>query len=211
MNLMKTMLKSLLFCLLLSSAAEAAEDFAQQVLAETNLARTKPHQYAENLRKLRRMYEGKGYWEPGSGAMVITNEGVTAVDEAIAFLGKQAPVSSLTWSPGLAQAAEDLVRDEGRSGEIGHKGSSSGDMKERIDKHGTWSKRIGENIAYGPSTPRMMVMELIIDDGVSGRGHRKNIFASSYSVAGVACGPHSRYRNMCVIDFAGGYHSKEKK
>jgi hypothetical protein len=205
----KTILMAILFSLLISAGAQAAEGFAEQVLAETNLARTQPHQYAENLRKLRRRYEGKAYLEPGTGAMIITDEGVPAVDEAIAFLAKQKALPPLGWSRGLAEAASDLVRDEGGSGEVGHTGRSSGDMRERIERHGTWRRRIGENIAYGPSTPRMTVMELIIDDGVSGRGHRMNIFNGGFSVAGVACGAHSRYRKMCVIDFAGGF--KEKK
>ena len=31
----------------------------------------------------------------------------------------------------------------------------------------------------------------------------RNIFASGYKLAGVACGPHRAYGVMCVIDFAG--------
>jgi hypothetical protein len=209
MKFLKSLLKAMLLSLLISTAAEAADSFAQQVLAETNLARTQPQQYAENLKKLRRMYEGKAYMEPATGAIVLTNEGVPAVDEAIAFLRKQKPLSPLTWSKGLAEAADDLVSDQGKSGQTGHDGRSSGGMQQRIEKHGTWSRRIGENIAYGPSTAKMMVMELIIDDGVSDRGHRKNIFSSGYKVAGVACGAHTRYRKMCVIDFAGGFKDKK--
>jgi len=50
-----------------------------------------------------------------------------------------------------------------------------------------------------------MVMQLIIDDGVKGRGHRKNIFAKGFATAGVACGTHPRFDTMCVIDFSGGF------
>jgi uncharacterized protein YkwD len=47
-----------------------------------------------------------------------------------------------------------------------------------------------------------VVMNLIIDDGVPDRGHRKNIFSRAFATAGAACGPHSRFGNVCVIDFA---------
>ena len=62
--------------------------------------------------------------------------------------------------------------------------------------------KIGENICYGPGEARLVVMDLIIDDGVANRGHRKNIFSRAFDTAGAACGPHPRFGNVCVIDFA---------
>ncbi len=61
---------------------------------------------------------------------------------------------------------------------------------------------IGESIYYGPGSARFVVMELIIDDGVADRGHRKSLFNPAFRAAGVACGPHPRFRSMCAIDFA---------
>ena len=201
-------------CVVLFLAADLAvaapSSLAQQFLVETNLARTDPRRYAGYLRDLRRHYQGKIYSLPGSDAMVMTSEGVAALDEAVSFLSRQAPLSPFAWSRGLDEAAADLARDEGQTGQIGHAGSRSGDMQERIERHGTWTRRIAENIGYGPDTARLMVMELIIDDGVAGRGHRKNIFSRGFAVVGVACGPHSVYRIMCVMDFAGGFQSSGK-
>jgi len=48
-------------------------------------------------------------------------------------------------------------------------------------------------------------MALIIDDGVRGRGHRRNIFNRNYNTAGAAYRPHARYGSVCSIDFASGY------
>lgn len=81
-------------------------------------------------------------------------------------------------------------------------------MQERIERHGSWQGRIGENIAYGPNDSRSMVMQLIIDDGVPGRGHRKNQFNTVFGVAGIACGPHPHFGGMCVIDFADKFKSE---
>ena len=75
-------------------------------------------------------------------------------------------------------------------------------MRERIHRHGKWNRESGENIGYGPKEARDMVMQLIVDDGVPDRGHRKNIFSTVFHTAGVACGPHPVFGNMCVIDFA---------
>jgi uncharacterized protein YkwD len=187
-------------CVLLALAAPAAaldQDLASRVLAEVNLARTAPRSYADLLREFRGRFRGKYYVLPGSDTRVQTKEGVTAVDEAIRFLSRQRPLPPLTWSDGLAAAAAELAKEQGESGAIGH-----GSMRERIDRHGKWNRQIGENIGYGPTEARNMVMQLIIDDGVPDRGHRKNTFNTVFRTAGVACGPHPGFGSMCVMDFA---------
>ncbi|UFS71990.1 CAP domain-containing protein [Geomonas sp. RF6] len=196
------LLRRVALLLALVSAAHAADDLSQQVLAEMNLARTAPARYAEYLKELRRNYQGKILRMPNSSVMIMTTEGGAAVDEAIRELAHKKPVKPLKWSAGLAEAANDLLREQGRSGAVGHDGARSGGMQERIERHGTWNGRIAENIGYGPRTARLMVMQLIIDDGVRDRGHRKNIFDPVVKLAGVACGAHPEYGTMCVTDFA---------
>jgi uncharacterized protein YkwD len=198
----------LTICILLVLAAPATaldQDLARQVLEEVNLARSAPRAYAGHLRELRALFNGKYYLLPGSTTRMQTNEGARAVDEAIKMLSRQRPVAPLSWSDGLAAAAAELAEEQGRSGGTGHTGSQSRGMQERIDRHGTWLRSIAENIGYGPTDARNMVMQLIIDDGVPSRGHRKNTFSAAFDTAGVACGPHPRFGSMCVIDFAGGF------
>ena len=189
------------------AAPEAALDEAlpRQVLAEINMARTAPRNYAGFLREFRSRFQGKSYFLPGSRVRVQTSEGVAAVDEAIKYLSRQKPLPALSWSAGLAAAAGELASEQGSSGATGHTGVQSRGMRERVERQGKWEGRIGENIAYGPEDARGMVMQLIIDDGVPDRGHRKNHFGPSYGAAGVACGSHPRFGNMCVIDFAGRF------
>ena len=74
-----------------------------------------------------------------------------------------------------------------------------------MNRYGTWSAAWGENIAYGKTNARDIVLALIIDDGLPSRKHRKNIFNPKFNYAGAACGRHALYRSVCSIDFAGGY------
>jgi len=76
---------------------------------------------------------------------------------------------------------------------------------DRVNRRGRWKGRVGENISYGHRDARAIVTQLIIDDGVKDRGHRKNIFDSAYRVVGIATGRHTKYGAMCVMDFAGGF------
>jgi uncharacterized protein YkwD len=195
-------------CVLLALASPAASldnALGMKVLAEINLARTDPRAYAGFLREFRRQFRGKYYVLPGSAVRIQTGEGVAAVDEAIRFLSRSKPLPPLTWSEGLAEAAAELAEEQGGSGATGHTDRQSHGVRERIERHGKWERRIGENIGYGPTGPRNMVMQLIIDDRVPDRGHRINTFSRDFTTAGVACGPHPRFGSMCVVDFAGGF------
>jgi len=198
---------SILGLLLLLAAPAIALDktLAGEVLTEINLARGNPRVYAGFLREFRSHFQGNSYTLPGSRVHMLTSEGVAAVDEAIRFLSRQKALPALTWSEGLSAAAAELAGEQAETGATGHGDVGNNGMRERIERQGTWKRNIAENIAYGPADARSMVMQLIIDDGVSGRGHRKNQFNPVFGTAGVACGHHPRFGNMCVIDFAGGF------
>ena len=187
------------------------EDPARLILVEINLARTNPLLFAGFLREFRMHFQGKTFRLPGTFTQLETSEGVTAVDEAIEFLCRQKPLPPLVWSSGLAAAAAELTRVQGDSGAIGHGGILSSGMRKRIERHGIWEGQIGEIIVYDPIDPRAMVLRMIIDDGVPGRGHRKNHFNPAFGTAGVACGPHPRFDGMCVIDLSGRFRDKIHK
>jgi len=189
-------------CLTLFSGHGIAADLARAVLDELNAARTAPCAYAAHLRTYRAHITGKYYIPPGSRVRYTLNEGAAAVDEAIRFLERQKPLPALGWSDGLAEAARELNREQAKSGFIGH-GSGGSALQPRLERHGRWQRTIGENISYGPDEARAVVMQLIIDDGVPDRGHRNNIFAPDFGMAGIACGPHPVRETSCVIEFAG--------
>lgn len=191
-----------------AKALAPATVIEEAILAELNLARTRPGEYADVLREYRSHIRGKLLERPGE-IPVALREGVKAVDEAIAFLERREPVAPLSLSVGLSQAAADHARDQGRTGRTGHDGSDRSTMTSRAERYGSWRKTIGENVAYGAASARDVVIQLIVDDGVASRGHRANIFNPGFLVVGLAFGDHPAYRSVCVQDFACGFEDKE--
>jgi uncharacterized protein YkwD len=182
----------------------------RQVIAEMSLARTQPKRFAALLRQLRGHYEGNLIREPGRLDR-RTQEGVRALDQAIAFLESAAPVGPLAWNEGLFLAARDHAWDQSRTAATGHAGSDGSSMSQRIERYRAWVGSIAENIDYGDSEARRIIINLIVDDGVPGRGHRHNIFDRDYRVAGAAISTHRIYRSMCVIDFAAAILPKGRR
>ena len=180
------------------------------VVYEINMARTAPKDYASFLEQYKKYYHKKLLKLPGQ-TPILTKEGVGAVVEAIRFLRSIKPLPPFYPSKGMSSGARDHVTDQGSSGSSQHRGSDGSQPWDRVNRYGTWEKRIAENIAYGSDKARSIVMFLIIDDGVSSRGHRKNIFNPDFRVIGVACGQHATCRTVCVISFAGGYQEKGGK
>lgn len=186
-----------------SSAAFPDHVPAAAVIHEINLARQNPALYATFVEQTRQNYSGNVCLMPNN-VRLHTREGVRAIDDAIRFLRSTQPQPPLTLSPGLCVAAADHCHEQA-SGAMGHHGSDRSNPGDRISRYGAWSQGWAENIAYGRHTARDIVLALIIDDGVRGRGHRKNIFNPTYNVAGAAYGPHARFGSVCSIDFASGY------
>jgi uncharacterized protein YkwD len=176
----------------------------QSIIGEMNRARSNPPAYRKVLLRWRSRFSGKKA-RLNDRLFLVTQEGTPAVDEAIQFLQKTRPVSTLKLSRGLTLAARDLVRDQGVRGTTGHQGSDGSTPFQRMARYGKWQKIAGENIAYGPGTAQAVVRDLIIDDGVRDRGHRVNMFQPQFRLTGVACGYHRQYRVMCDIKYAGGY------
>ncbi len=179
-------LAGLLFLALapVARSASSAGRLDDAVLAELNFARARPAEYARELRR-----ETYGGDDPA------------AVEEAIDFLERQDSLPPLAEDRRVAAAAREHTASQGPRGDVGH--GPAGALGRRLREQGVWAGLSAENISYGYDDPREVVRQLIIDSGVPGRGHRRNIFGSAYQLAGVACGPHRAYGYMCVIDFAG--------
>jgi uncharacterized protein YkwD len=190
-----------------SPGSETLSTLEKGITHEMNMARENPGKYVTFLEQSKRNYSGKRLQRPGN-IILITQEGVSAVNEAIRFLRTAKPLSSLQSSRGMHLAARDHVQDQASTGVVGHRGGEGSSPADRLNRYGTWQKIMGENISYGEDEARNIVMGFIIDDGVQDRGHRKNIFKPDFHVVGVACGPHPIYRLMCVVTFAAEFHEQ---
>ena len=187
---MKSLIRLLTLAVIAPLAAHASE-LSEQVIAEINLARTAPQQYAQIV--------------ASQGAAYGGSEGGKALAEAVRFLEKARPLPALTPSNGMSSSALSHVLEMGPTGGRGHKSANGSQPWDRMARFGKYIGQAGENIDYGNHGARGIVIRLIVDDGVRGRGHRKNIFNPGFRVAGAASGFHATYGSMCVIDFAGGF------
>ena len=200
----------LLACGLVANAQEAKKSngpaylssLEAEVIQEINLARAHPEKYAAYLQEYKKYYNGKICSSPTRAKPVMTFEGVAAIDEAIRFLQSSNPLGRLEPSRGLSLGAKDHVLDLSKKGMISHRGSDGSLPTDRVSRYGAWESTMGEAILFEVSTPREMVMQLIIDDGVRDRGHRKDVFEPSFQVAGVSIVSKSSFGSFCVIDFA---------
>jgi len=206
MRLSLSLAISLVICTVLPArAAEKNDDAASgnAVIRELNLARQNPALYATFVQELRSRMNGNILILPGR-TRIRTKEGTAALDEAIRFLQSARPLPPLTASRGMSRAAADHCADQANGG-FGHEGRDRSHAGQRIARYGSFSGSWGENISYGKSTARDVVLALIIDDGLPARKHRANIFNPNFNFAGAAFGSHARFGTMCSMDFAGGY------
>lgn len=177
----------------------------KEVILALNMVRTDPERYAAlYIREIIAEYRGKSRRFRG-GITVETAEGSSPAEELYRELMHRAPLPVLVPSRGLYCSADDLAHDQSLTGKTGHTGSDGRNLDERIGNCGHWQTAIGETIAYGGSTGFEIVNDLLIDDGVRGRGHRKIILDAAYRAVGVSVRKHPVYGSVSVIEYAGSF------
>lgn len=148
------------------------------LLDEINLARRDPKLYAtyvsERSRNFNNQYE---------------------VAETIRYLQTVTPCNNiLTLNSELSNLSTSFLAEQGAKGELGH-GSFS------IRFNNTRYLEIAENISYGITSARDIVVAFIVDEGIPGKGHRLNIFNCRMTEIGIGYSYHSQYRIAVGIIF----------
>src|SRR5262245_41882724 len=88
----------------LTVASVPLSQYEQQLLDEINSARTNPAAYVSFLLEYRTYYHEKSVRFP-DGRILVTNEGVAALDEAIAFVRSLNPIAPLEVRRGMMSGA----------------------------------------------------------------------------------------------------------
>ena len=122
--------------------------------------------------------------------------------ECIREMTHMAPLPALRVAGPLVNSARDHANDSGTAGITGHQGTNGSTLNERISRYAEWGGSISENLYYGPEDAEEIVVQLLIDRGVTSRGHRRAILSQKMAVAGVAVRRHPSYGIICVMDFA---------
>ncbi|MGL5877598.1 MAG: hypothetical protein ACRC2V_07435 [Xenococcaceae cyanobacterium] len=155
----------------------------REILAEINKARLDPIAYASWLESTKQYFDGIQFKLPGEKA-IKTNKGLEALKETVAFLKNVQPLEALNKNEELTRSARDKIAI----------------ITNKTNSNHTISNQ--ENISYGRQTAPGIVMQLIVDSGVSDRPHRRNIFNANSRTTGIAGGDDLTYGNMCVITFS---------
>jgi len=186
----------------------------QEVLRAHNRLRKNPRHFIRMVEEDLKYFEGIELRKPGQ-TILLTKEGKPAWEEALRELQKLDEQNifkgqpNMTMDENMRKAARDHTRDLGSNGGIGHTGKDGSRPSDRISRYCDWKDESGENLSFGPfADGDQIVLQLFIDDGEPGRGHRANLLNPKFKVLGASCGKHKGYSHMCCIDYAGGVGPK---
>lgn len=147
-----------------------------EILSEINRVRTDPHGYSQWLESQRQYYDGIWLKLPGEKP-IRTNRGLKALEEAIAVLKNQQPLSALNISKKTAITATNKLENFATANNI-------------------------QNISYGRVTPKGIVMSIVVDEIFPDRRRRKSLLSSNAEDTGVVCKPDPRYAKVCAIAYS---------
>lgn len=161
------------------------------IIVEINLMRSNPREYAEKYIKPQITSSSSSYWT-----------------SCVSDMSKISSLGEFSYAEGLYQVSKAHSTTQGKTTQTGHMRTNGESWSTVIDRYCKKYSSVGENISYGPNNARDIVIQLLVDDGVSSLGHRKNLLSKEYTCVGVSLDTHKYYRYMCVMNFASGWVDK---
>ena len=89
---------------------------------------------------------------------------------------------------------------------MSHLGSCGESLSNRIERHGVLNRSFGENIIFENKSTIESLIFMIVDDGLSGKPNRKNIFDEDYLYIGIGYIKHKTLKHCYVLNFAEEFH-----
>lgn len=185
-------------------------DLIQEIYHEINNLRTDPSSFATRFESELASFKSNNAKHRKGAVPVMTREGFSAAEEALTAIRKASGLEQLHWSEGLSRAAQSHCNDTGSLGIVGHIGSRENTLQDRLEKYGKWSDCIAEALDYGSVDGFEVVMSFLIDDGLKTRPHRNALLNPRFKRIGVGMGPHSEYKTLASVVFAGEFTDKDE-
>ena len=172
-----------------NGSSSQMSDIEKDVLYYINLARINPSKFEKEV-LIPHLKKGNKYTK-------------TYVRSLKKDLKNTSPLTALKYTEKLFDFAKHHARTTGKVGKVGHRSVTFKSYDNRTKKLLKTYTSVGENIQYGYNNAQHIVLDLLIDDGVKGVGHRKNILNKKFKHVGISIQPHKKYTYNCVIEFGG--------
>lgn len=117
----------------------------------------------------------------------INEEEVKAIESLIAELKAMKSLSILRPSKGIYNAAKKHALDQIPTGTMNHLGTDGSWPWDRIKKYAPEMEEGNENIACGENKALEVVIQLLIDSGIPGYGHRKTLVNPKWTHCACYC------------------------
>jgi len=179
----------------------------REMVYEINRLRSDPSRYAKTfitirlnnaLKELKEFGKGNAnyslttYYEQNKPYKVdttwhfVNEELLRALQTLYDTLIKMKPLSILFPDEGIYNACIKHAKDQGPTNNLNHQGRDGSWPYERIMKFSPKMVDGNENLAYNGNAPaRIIVLQLLVDEGIPGYGHRYNMLGAGWTH--VAC------------------------
>ena len=180
--------------------------FAEEVLAEINLARTKPSEYAAKLERISTTLKGRKA-KVGEHTIKL-KEGAAIFDEAIHYLLNIGTMEPLELCEGLSESANELlyllIIQEGV--DMSEFNLDIYDLEHRLDHFGVYFGEFNELIDYGSFDPEFMVVNFLLSDGDESRNDRHTIMNALLKHCGITSGVLPSGKKCTILNFVQYYY-----
>lgn len=184
------------------------EIFRTKLIKEINKARTNPFSYIKLINSYATYFTGKILKLPNQPGF-MTNEGISAYNEAANFLTTVKALPPMTYSPGLSHLAHDFIKDLALSEDLDVEENKSY-IQNILNKYGNIIelKDIRYCSQFCSISAELFVINLIVCDGDIKREMRRTLFEEQFNFVGVATGRNFLYNSVTSVFFAHDFNEQ---